>query len=325
LDASWKKEPSILFRVAGGPVLPDGGAVHWLHARPGHRLRVAVFAPSGAAHGSVVLSPGRTEPIEKYGEVVSELLARGLVVLVHDWAGQGLSGRFLPDPLCGDIAGGWQVLLADYFDILDAYGEELPRPWIAMGHSMGGALTALALSEGEARFAGAVLCAPMIEFSAGKVPIWAVRTAVHAAFTLKRETHLARKQSDPSQLRFKDNDYTHDPARFERTIALLRAHPELRVGEPTWRWLSFALALHDRLLLPGAAERITCPLAAVAAGRDRLVSTRAIRHFVRRVPRGIYTELPKAYHEILVETDEHRAAFWSVFDRVAAQVFAENT
>jgi lysophospholipase len=323
LDASWKKEPSILFRVEGGPVLPDGGTVQWLHARPGHRLRVAVFAPSGAAHGSVVLSPGRTEPIEKYGEVVSELLARGFVVLVHDWAGQGLSGRFLPDPLRGDVAGGWQVLLADYVDILDAYGDELPRPWIAMGHSMGGALTALALSEGEARFAGAVLCAPMIEFSAGKVPIVAVRTAVHAAFTLKRETALARKQQDPSKLRFENNDYTHDRTRFERTIALYRAHPELRVGEPTWRWLSFALALHDRLTQTGAAERISCPLAVVAAGKDRLVSTRAIRHFVRRVPRGIYTELPKAYHEILVETDEHRAAFWSVFDRVAAQVFAE--
>jgi lysophospholipase len=320
--AQFKKEPSVLCRVAGGPLVPEG-IVHWLHARPGHRLRVAVFAPSGAAQGSVVLSPGRTEPIEKYGEVASELLARGFVVLVHDGAGQGLSGRFSPDPLRGDVAGGWQVLLADYVDILDAYAEQLPAPWIALGHSMGGALTALALGEGEARFAGAVLCAPMIEFAAGNVPLWAVRAVVHGAFTLGRETELARKQVDPIDVAFEDNVLTHDRERYERTRALYRAHPELRLGEPTWRWLSFALALCGHLGSPGAAERIACPLVAVGAGKDYLVRRAAIRRFARRVPRGSYLELPSAYHEILMETDDHRAQFWQAFDALAQRVMAE--
>jgi lysophospholipase len=321
-DAALKKEPAILCRVAGGPLVPEGTA-QWLLARPGHRLRVAVFAPSGAARGSVVLSPGRTEPIEKYGEVTSELLRRGFVVLIHDWAGQGLSGRFLLDPLRGDVVGGWQALLADYIDILDVYAEQLPQPWLALGHSMGGGLTALALSEGESRFAGAVLCAPMIEFSAGKVPLWAVRAAVHLAFTLGRETELARKQVDPAELCFEDNVYTHDRERYERLRALYRAHPELRLGEPTWRWLSFALALRDRLALPGAAERIACPIAAIGAGNDRLVRSSAIRRFIARAPRGSYLELPSAYHEVLMETDGLRAQFWRVFDRLASEVVGE--
>jgi lysophospholipase len=299
--------------------LPEGTA-RWLIARSGHRLRVAVFAPSGAARGSVVLSPGRTEPIEKYGEVAAELCERGFVVLLHDWAGQGLSGRFQGDPLRGDIVGGWQVLLADYADILDTHAAQLPQPWLAMGHSMGGGLTALALSEGEARFAGAVLCAPMIEFSAGKVPIWAVRAAVHLAFTLGRGPQLARKQTDPSEVAFEDNVYTHDRARYERTRTLYRAHPELRVGEPTWRWLAFALELRDRLARAGAAERIHCPVAAMGAGKDELVRNGAIRRFMRRVPHGSYVELSSARHEILVETDERRAQFWRLFDRLAERV-----
>jgi alpha-beta hydrolase superfamily lysophospholipase len=46
-------------------------------------------APDGPPRGSVVVSPGRSEPIEKYFEVVQDLLDRGFVVLVHDWRGQG--------------------------------------------------------------------------------------------------------------------------------------------------------------------------------------------------------------------------------------------
>ena len=38
--------------------------------------------------GTVVLSPGRTEPIEKYYEVIGNFLARGWCVLTHDWRGQ---------------------------------------------------------------------------------------------------------------------------------------------------------------------------------------------------------------------------------------------
>ena len=50
-----------------------------------------------------------------------------------------------------------------------------------MGHSMGAALTALALSEGETRFARATLCAPMIEFLPGPVPFWLARPTIQLA------------------------------------------------------------------------------------------------------------------------------------------------
>ena len=61
----------------------------------------------------MVLSGGRTEPIEKYFEVIGELLERGFVVLAHDWRGQGLSHRALPDRLKGH-ARGYKDFLGDY-------------------------------------------------------------------------------------------------------------------------------------------------------------------------------------------------------------------
>jgi len=117
---------------------PAGGGAEWITGAGGAQLRAALFRPRGPARGSVVLSTGRTEAIEKYFEVIEDLLRRGFVVLCQEWRGQGLSHRELPDRLKGH-ARGIQPYLDDYAAILAAYEAQLPRPWLAIGHSMGDA------------------------------------------------------------------------------------------------------------------------------------------------------------------------------------------
>ena len=134
-------EPAPLVSIPEAPA-PGGGAAEFLRGADGSRLRAAFF-PVERARGTVVLSPGRTEPIEKYFEVVDDLRARGFAVLAHDWRGQGLSDRPLPDRLKGH-ARGWADYLGDHGRLLDAYAERAPRPWIAVGHSLGGCLILLA-------------------------------------------------------------------------------------------------------------------------------------------------------------------------------------
>ena len=73
---------------------PAGGSAEWIEAAGGHRQRAA-FYPATKPIGTVVISAGRTEFIEKYFEVIGELLDRGYSVLIHDWRGQGLSKRLL--------------------------------------------------------------------------------------------------------------------------------------------------------------------------------------------------------------------------------------
>ena len=309
-----------LYRVEGGFALPPGEA-EWVNARSGRRLRVAKFAPA-EARGSVVLSTGRTEPLEKYGEVISDLVTRGFAVLAHDWAGQGLSSRFGTDRMAGDVIGGADAFLGDFRDVLDAFMNELPEPRLAVAHSMGAALTALALAEGEGRFAGACLCAPMVQFAVGKLPFGVVQTVVGLAGLARFGTKLARQEVDPAKLDFEGNPLTHDRDRFARARALYQAHPELQLGAPTWRWLSFAVELRDRLLGDGAPERIACPVACLIAGDDSIVDGAAIERFASRLRQGSITRVPGAFHEILMERDEQRGAFFRVFDALAAEISA---
>src|SRR3989344_9408840 len=160
-------ETAPLTDIPAAPV-PAGASARWIAGAGGAKLRAALFPAQGTPRGSVVLSGGRTEPIEKYFEVIEDLTGRGFVVLAHDWRGQGLSHRALPDRLKGH-AKGYKSFLEDFRRLLNAYEARLPKPWIAVGHSMGGCLTLLAMANGERRFAGACLSAPMLGLQFGKV------------------------------------------------------------------------------------------------------------------------------------------------------------
>jgi lysophospholipase len=305
-------EPAPLLFVAGSAA-PPGGTAEWVTGADGVRLRAALF-PATAPRGSVVLSPGRTEPIEKYYEVVDELRGRGFTVLVHDWRGHGLSARLTSDPLKGHGAG-WRSYVSDYRAVLEAFAGRLPRPWLAMGHSMGGGLTALALVEGEARFAGAVLTAPMMGLDLTGKPARLARGLAWLLSRLGAEALYAAGPGDPLYGPFEGNLLTHDRTRWDRTVALVTEQAGLRLGGPTWGWLELAFQIGKQL----SQARLTIPLLVVAAEEERLVANAASKAFAERSG-GRWVLVEGARHEILMETDDRRRVFWDAFDRFVGKV-----
>ena len=296
--------------------IPPGGGGEWFEGDGGARLRAALFRPEGRPRGSVILSTGRTEAIEKYFEVVCDLQARGFVVLVNEWRGQGLSHRDLPDRLKGH-ARGVDPFLADYHALLLAFEARLPKPWIAIGHSMGGCLTLTALARGQARrFAGAVLCAPMLGL---KLPRFA-RLMVGFRMLAGGASGWVQPPGNPAEEPFEGNVLTHDPVRYRRAKDLLRANPDLALSSPTWGWLDFALRATDWLSRRENLAAATLPVVIVSAVQDRLVDNAAQAAIARLLPDGRLVEVEGAEHEILMETDPLRDQFWTAFDALADQV-----
>jgi lysophospholipase len=267
-----------------------------------------------------VLSPGRSEPIEKYFEVVQDLLDRGFVVLVHDWRGQGLSHRALPDRLKGHAAG-FKEFLGDYQALLAAFEPRLPKPWIAVGHSMGGCLTMLALATGESRFSAAVLSAPMLGLNTGGKPASAARGL---AWLMSRSRfkgdYVLGDAGDPFAHSFPKDALTHDAARYARHQAQIRANPEIALGGITWGWTDFAFAACAFLRRTKGVEAVSIPVTIVGAGDDSRVLVADEKSIADRIPKGRYVEIPDAFHEILIETDDRRAVFWKAFDETMAAV-----
>jgi lysophospholipase len=310
--------PAPLVSIVEAPA-PGGAHAEWFHGAGGRRLRAALFPASGPARGAVVLSPGRTEPIEKYFEVIGELTRRGFQVLAHDWRGQGLSERLLDDRLKGHAAG-FEDFLEDYRALLVTFGPRLAKPWLALSHSMGACLTLLALSEGEARFSGAILSAPMLSVVTRPWPNRLARVIVGLSLGVGNGPRVVGPSYDPLSSNYAAAVLTHDGDRFGRFSAQLRACPELALGPPTWSWLAFALDAGAALAAPGALEAISIPVAFILAGEDRLVDNTAAWRAAKRLTGARCVEIPGAFHEILMETDERRAVFWAEFDRLAEEV-----
>jgi len=312
-------EPAPLLGTSAAPV-PPGASAEWVVGAGGKKLRAALFSLSGTPRGSVILSGGRTEPIEKYFEVAGELTARGFVVLAHDWRGQGLSERLLGERLKGHAVR-YRDFVTDLAALSAAFEPRLPKPWLAIGHSMGGCLTALALAMGERRVSGAVLSAPMFGIRLGSVPEAVARALALTTTGLGLASLLppgSRLHETPAP--FADNILTHDPVRYARNSGVAEAHPELALGPPTFGWLRFAFAAMDELQHGRRISTVGVPIVVVAAGDDQIADNVAIRRVTARFPRGRLVEEAGAFHEILQETDDHRRVFWREFDELADQV-----
>jgi lysophospholipase len=298
------------------PVIP-----RFIKARDGVQIRTAVFAVENA-RGLVALLQGQTEFIEKYAEVIGELNARGFTVAAFDWRSQGGSERTTADPMKVHVRS-----FAQYDEDLAAFLDQVIAPLgrkpIALAHSMGGHNLVRTLKKRPEAFAAATFSAPMLGLpERGNVPNWAARGLVWlasgAGFSESFAPGMAGR--DPLNQTFAQQILTSDRARFERTKAILKANPAIRVGGPSWGWANAAYASIAEVNARGFPEAIRTKILLAGAGRDRVVTVKADRDFAARLPNARYLEFPDSEHEILMEKDSIRAAFWAAFDEFAAGV-----
>lgn len=295
---------------------PEGGTGEWYRGAGGLRLRVGYWETTRPARGTVFISPGRSEPIEKYYEVVKDLLARDFCVVAHDWRGQGLSARLLPDRLkCH--ARSSDEFLDDYQRLLDSFEDRAPKPWVMLGHSMGAALNLATLAKGEQRIVGAFLTNPMLRVRTGKHALWAVNFQTNWQVNHGRGTdYVPELFDDPFEHTYEEDALTHDKTRYEIWREQLFACPHLAVGTPTWGWLSFALKLGETLLKDKqkVLKKIKTPVTILCSGDDQVIAKQPSKLFAKRLGKAQYIEVGGAEHEILIEAEEYRREAFKEFD-----------
>lgn len=275
-------------------------------------MRGALFARENA-RASVVVLTGRSEFIEKYFEVVTDLQQRGLSVAAMDWRGQGLSERLLPEREKGHIRdfGTFRSDMRIFFETV--VSNSLPPPYVLLSHSMGGVPALQLLADGDETYCAAVLSAPMTRLFDNPVKRIAVRFIAEAA----ARTALARRSIGgvrEHSMAFEGNFLTSDRARHARFRDLQSAAPNAVIREPTYGWVRAATEAMDDLHRAGRFSSQKTPALIVSAGRDHFV--RSSDH-VLLASRSALIEralLPDSLHEILMERDAIRAEFWRLFD-----------
>lgn len=294
---------------------PPGAVEQDVYAADGVRLRAVRWAPASDGRGTVAVLGGRGEFIEKYFEVVADLLARGFAVATMDWRGQGGSERALRNARKGHVDD------FSYFERdLDALvGSVLrpycPPPWFGLCHSMGAAILLMVDWAGRCPFERLVLTSPMI----------AVKGVNHRGpmrFVLEALDAVGMGASfipgeGPGNLwsaPYEGNVFTSDPVRFARIADLARAAPQLGLGGPTVGWAHAAFRLLKRFDDPNFALQLQTPMLILASGADQVTDTAAAESFALRLRVGRIIVIDGAKHEILIERDIFRRQFWAAFD-----------
>ncbi len=269
----------------------------------------------------MVIVPGRTEFVEKYFETIGELQQRGFAVAILDPRGQGLSSRILDNPLKGHITH-FQDYIDDLHELIDKVVLPLmPRPLSLLGHSMGGNISLLYLHHHSRLIRRAVLSAPMTGIKlpllvAPAVAAWLTRVLAAVGAGDKALTGTRWGQLDVT---FDENWATRDRERFERFLSLLRAEPLLALGPPTFGWGKAACQAMADLESISYLEKIMTPVLIVSAGHDRLIESATHRTLAQSLPSAQLEEIADCEHEILMERDEMRQAFWNAFDEFVAR------
>jgi lysophospholipase len=275
-------------------------------AQDGTRLRIGLW--HAGPKGIVAIFPGRTEVIEKYGRVIRDLHKAGYGAAVIDWRGQGLSQRLQNQPLLGDVEnfGLYQKDVDAYRSVLESFAPAAPR--FLLAHSMGGCIALRALING--------FSARAASFSA---PMWGLplapktRRAVQAMTAALRFAKLDLREVPGAGIEFRlwenpfnSNELSGDLETYNWMQAQVQAHPELRLGAPSLRWLVAALAETVALRpLPAPQLPTYCGLGT----RELLVAPEAISSRMEGWRGGRLRIFEGALHELLMERAAIRTPF----------------
>lgn len=290
--------------VADGP---EGGYAAWVKATDGTRIRLGYW-PRESAKGTVLMMPGRTEYIEKYGRTARDFNQRGYAMLAIDWRGQGLADRKLDDPIKGHVAS-----FAEYQQDFDAMigfarAQNLPEPYFMLAHSMGGCIGLRSLING-APVQAAAFTAPMwgILMAAWMRPMaLAISTASRWLNLDDRLTPGTSEKTYVIAQKFAGNTLTTDLEMWDYMYRQAVAHPELTLGGPSLAWLNEALRECQALSM---LQSPAVPTLTALGSAEKIVDVGPVHARMSVWPQGQLDIYPGAEHEILMENVSARTGF----------------
>lgn len=247
------------------------------------------LAPGAMRRGSALIVHGLGEHSGRYGRVAAALNKIGLAARSYDHRGFGQSGGAKAEIPHAD------ALVDDAKQIFDAFTAEAraagdTAPPFLIGHSMGGAIAARAVTGGWIAPRGLVLSSPGLKTRLPLPAQWAVQAAAKVA------PNVARPHGLPL------GKISHDAEVLTEAAADTLNH---QIATP--RLIAFILSAGDAARRD--AGKIKVPTLVMAAGDDHLVDPAGAREFFERLPRGVGTLhwYDGLYHEIFNEREPDRA------------------
>lgn len=203
----------------------DNVKIHYRSFKRGHEKLIVVLG-------------GRTEPIDKYAEVIFDHKDLPYDFLLIDSRGQGFSGRMLEDPDKGYVEH-----FEDYAHDIDLVFKlekvrERYHEINVLAHSMGAGIALMYQIKNPGIFKKMVLSSPMIELLLdGKSEKVTLAQLMLMKMIGKKTSYIPGGGPGELNLPCEGNRVTSSCQRWEMARELERIHPELLAGASTINWV----------------------------------------------------------------------------------------
>lgn len=268
--------------------------------KQGKKVRYRIYH-RGAGLPNIVISPGQSEPMKKYFELVHDFPDANFYLIDHQ--GQGESERLLKDrEKCHVVS--FQDFVKDFTQWMETVvvpetrGEKL----YLIAHSMGGAITTRFMETHPDVFHKVAFSAPMYDVYTKPYPGPVARLVAKTLMLAGRGNTYAPGKGPyrPEEDVVGKNKFSHSSDRIEMNKFLF-VDQELGVGGVTVRWVNEAFKATKGIQFVG--KKLSMPILLLQATEDQTVKPGKQVEFCALSQHCTLIRMEGAFHEILQEKD----------------------
>lgn len=234
------------------------------------------------SRASIIIVHGLSEFTKKFYELAWYFLNQGYNVFLYDQRGHGLSCRQTDrvDLIHVDSFDDYEKDLNEFIEQIVV--KTVSKPLYVFSHSMGGAVCALYLSKHFDRVEKAVMSAPLIEPTAGNIPLPVAKilTKLEVLRTGSMTKFKICKEFNPDYSHKVSSDASYN--RFEHNMQMRIANKNYQSTPMTAGWVYNSLTIKSKLLSRKVVKRINTPVLMLCAEKDTVVKRPAQLKFAKK-------------------------------------------
>lgn len=255
--------------------------------------------------GTVVISHGFTDALEKYNEMIYYFTQNGYSTYILQHRGHGLSMRYTNDA---------SLVYIDefntYVEDFDVFITSVVSPTsqsdnhILFAHSMGGCIGAMYLAKHPGFFDQAVLTSPMFQIDTGSIPAFAAKTlASIASLTKHKYTYVLGDTAYNYERDFETSNYLSE-VRYNYIYDLTDAKEYYHTNAASYGWLNAAMNATNYITKKSVASKITIPVLLFQAEDDSVVKPYGQYKFVNNSGNTSLVVVSKGKHDLFSTHNE---------------------
>ncbi len=272
-------------------------------------IHYATYTTNPNATRCLVILPGRSEAIEKYGEVVYDLdngvLAGEFQYFLMDHRGQGSSGRMLADSQKGHVDE-FNYYVLDFKKFMDTVVKKHNcNEYSLLAHSLGAGISTSFLQKYPEYFDRAALTSPMLKILTAPYRYEVARAIVVAAVLAGQGKNygVGQKPFNPTR-NFEANAFTSSKPRYEMAMDIFDRYPLTKLGGVTNQWLNEVMSA--TAVIRRHYNEIKIPLKVIHAGIELYSEKNEMIRLCNEAPHCTRVYLETSKHEVLMDRDVNR-------------------